>query len=127
MTAKELISQLEAVGWIKDRQKGSHAVYKHPQRNGRIIVPMHLGDLPKGTLNDILKKAGFETMIEYPIVLEKESDGRYSVYAPDLPGCSSWGATRADAINHIREAIEAWIESALKRCRTARPRCPDDR
>ena len=51
-------------------------------------------------------------MIEYPIVLEKESDGRYSVYAPDLPGCSSWGATRADAINHIREAIEAWIESA---------------
>ena len=42
--------------------------------------------------------------MEYPIVLEKEEDGRYSVYAPDLPGCASWGETR--------EAIELWIESA---------------
>jgi len=51
-------------------------------------------------------------MIEYPIVLEKEPDGRYSVYAPDLPGCSTWGKTRARAIENIREAIELWIESA---------------
>jgi len=52
-------------------------------------------------------------MIEYPIVLEKEDDGRYSVYAPDLPGCTSWGIDREAAIEHIREAIELWIESAL--------------
>lgn len=51
-------------------------------------------------------------MIEYPIVLEREEDGRYSVYAPDLPGCTSWGETRDQAIEHIREAIEVWIESA---------------
>jgi predicted RNase H-like HicB family nuclease len=51
-------------------------------------------------------------MIEYPIVLEQESDGRFSVYAPDLPGCASWGTSRAEAIEHIREAIEVWIESA---------------
>jgi len=51
-------------------------------------------------------------VIEYPIVLEQEVDGRFSVYAPDLPGCSSWGATRAEAIEHVREAIEVWIESA---------------
>ena len=51
-------------------------------------------------------------MKEYPIVLEREEDGRYSVYAPDLPGCSSWGATRDEAIEHIQEAIELWIESA---------------
>lgn len=51
-------------------------------------------------------------MTEYPIVLEREEDGRYSVYAPDLPGCVSWGATREEAIEHIREAIELWIESA---------------
>lgn len=50
-------------------------------------------------------------MIEYPIVLEREEDGRYSVYAPDLPGCVSWGSTREEAIEHIREAIEVWIES----------------
>ncbi len=51
-------------------------------------------------------------MTEYPIVLEKEEDGRYSVYAPDLPGCTSWGETREVAIENIREAIELWIESA---------------
>ena len=51
-------------------------------------------------------------MIEYPIVLEQEEDGRYSVYAPDLPGCTSWGTSREVAIERIREAIELWIESA---------------
>jgi len=51
-------------------------------------------------------------MMEYPIVLEREDDGRYSVYAPDLPGCTSWGDTRQKAAEHIREAIELWIESA---------------
>ena len=51
-------------------------------------------------------------MTEYPIVLELEDDGRYSVSAPDLPGCFSWGATRPEAIDNIREAIEVWIQSA---------------
>lgn len=51
-------------------------------------------------------------MIEYPIVLEREEDGRYSVWAPDLPGCLSWGNSREEAVERIREAIELWIESA---------------
>lgn len=51
-------------------------------------------------------------MIRYPIVLEREEDGRYSVYAPDLPGCVSWGNTREEAAGNIKEAIELWIESA---------------
>ena len=49
-------------------------------------------------------------MKEYPIVLDREEDGRYSVSAPDLPGCVSWGNTRKEAVEHIREAIELWIE-----------------
>jgi predicted RNase H-like HicB family nuclease len=48
----------------------------------------------------------------FPVVLEREDDGRYSVSAPDLPGCVSWGETREAAVDHIREAIELWIESA---------------
>lgn len=54
------------------------------------------------------------SVITYPIVLELEQDGRTSVYAPDLPGCASWGETREQAIERIREAIELWIESALE-------------
>lgn len=60
MTARELVSKLEAAGWRQDRQKGSHAVFKHQDRPGRIVVPMHSGDIPKGTLSDILKKAGLK-------------------------------------------------------------------
>jgi predicted RNase H-like HicB family nuclease len=51
-------------------------------------------------------------VIEDPIFLEKEDDARYSVFAPVLPCCVSWGASRSEAIEHIREAIELWIESA---------------
>lgn len=51
-------------------------------------------------------------MKDFPIVLEREENGRYSASAPDLPGCFSWGATREEALDHISEAIEIWIESA---------------
>ena len=60
MTAKELVALIEGVGRVKDRQKGSHAVYKDPSLSGRVIVPMHPGDEAKGTLNDIMKKAGLK-------------------------------------------------------------------
>jgi len=51
-------------------------------------------------------------MIEYPVFFTREDDGKYSVFAPDLPGCVSWGYSREEAREHIREAIEVWIESA---------------
>lgn len=51
-------------------------------------------------------------MSRYPIIFEQEEDGRYSVSAPDLPGCFSWGETRAEATENMREAIELWLESA---------------
>nr|WP_296618498.1 type II toxin-antitoxin system HicA family toxin [Marivirga sp.] len=39
--------------------KGSHQLYKHP--NGkRTIVTLHNKDIPKGTLNAILKQAGLK-------------------------------------------------------------------
>jgi len=60
MTAREVVALLQEHGWFKDRHRGSHAIYKHPTATGRIVVPMHNGDLPKGTLSDILKKAGIK-------------------------------------------------------------------
>ena len=49
-------------------------------------------------------------MKQFTVVLEREDDGRFSVYVPDLPGCASWGDTRDDALNNIREAIQVYIE-----------------
>lgn len=59
-TAKELVRLLTERGFILDRQKGSHAIYKLPDGTKRAVVPMHNRDLPKGTVLSILKQAGID-------------------------------------------------------------------
>jgi antitoxin HicB len=52
---------------------------------------------------------------EYPFImkhLSKEDGGGYLIEFPDLPGCMSDGETIDEAINHGKEAIQAWIETA---------------
>lgn len=46
--------------------------------------------------------------MKYKIVLEKSADG-YSVAVPGLPGCWSQGATEAEAIDNIRDAISEYL------------------
>ena len=48
----------------------------------------------------------------FEAVFETDEDGGIHVYVPALKGCHSWGATRAEAREHIKEAIELWLESA---------------
>lgn len=64
VTAKRLIRFLKRRGWIEDRQRGSHLILIHPVTKLRVVVPMHSGDLHKGTLLEILKDAGF-TLADY--------------------------------------------------------------
>ena len=49
---------LERAGWQLDRVKGSHHVFRHPDRPNRVVVPMHGRDLAKGTLNQIINGSG---------------------------------------------------------------------
>ncbi len=59
MTGKELIKKLKNNGWILDRIKGSH--YILIKGNETVVVPVHSNkDIPKGTLDNILKKAGLK-------------------------------------------------------------------
>ena len=51
--------------------------------------------------------------LEFDVVLVQEDDGIYSVTVPALPGCTSQGETRVEAIAMIREAIELYIESLV--------------
>jgi len=54
---REVQRVLERLGFRLVRQKGSHAVYRHP--DGRYTtVPVHRGDVPRGTLARILKDIG---------------------------------------------------------------------
>jgi predicted RNase H-like HicB family nuclease len=51
-------------------------------------------------------------MREYTIVLEPDEEGNgYTVLVPALPGCISQGRNREEAIEHVREAIEAYVDS----------------
>jgi len=49
----------------------------------------------------------------YPAhVFWSDEDGGYIAVAPDLPGCSSFGSSRQEAIGELQDAIAAWIEAA---------------
>jgi predicted RNase H-like HicB family nuclease len=48
-------------------------------------------------------------MKKYLIVIEETSTG-YSAYSPDLPGCVSTGASRAEVEHNMREAIEFHLD-----------------
>ena len=57
-TSKQIIRVLEQNGFRFIRSKGSHFIFRKDTTSQRVIVPMHHKDLPKGTLNEILKQAG---------------------------------------------------------------------
>jgi predicted RNA binding protein YcfA (HicA-like mRNA interferase family) len=54
----DLIRELKAAGWVLDRIRGSHHVFKHPSRPGRIVVPHPKKDLGTGLIAAIKKQAG---------------------------------------------------------------------
>jgi predicted RNase H-like HicB family nuclease len=45
--------------------------------------------------------------------LKEEEDGRWSASIPTLPGCSSWGYSRQDALINIKDAAEIYIEDMV--------------
>ena len=58
MKFKELIDLLKKDGWFIVRQKGSHQQYHNPHKDGTVTLAGKPNkDVPKGTLNNILKQA----------------------------------------------------------------------
>ena len=52
------------------------------------------------------------TCMHFKVVLEKDEEaGGYVVTCPSIPGCVSQGETVAEAIENIKEAIQACLES----------------
>jgi predicted RNA binding protein YcfA (HicA-like mRNA interferase family) len=56
--SREVLRKLEADGWIRVAQKGSHLQLKHPSKPGRVTVPHPRRDIPKGTLKSIERQSG---------------------------------------------------------------------
>ncbi len=60
MTSKEFTKLLKKEGFkeVKGRGKGSHQYWTDGTHI--VTVPSHKGDLPKGTLNAMMKQAGLK-------------------------------------------------------------------
>jgi len=55
---REIIALIQADGWRRVAQKGSHRQFKHPVKPGRVTVAGKPGiDVPLGTLKNIYKQA----------------------------------------------------------------------
>ena len=61
MKVREIIKVVEDDGWVLVRTRGSHRHFKHPSKPGLVTIAGHPGvDMPKGTLNSVLKQAGLK-------------------------------------------------------------------
>lgn len=49
--------------------------------------------------------------MKYRVLIEQDEDGMYVAEVPSLPGCISQGQTREEAVENVREAITAYLES----------------
>ncbi len=59
LTAKQIVRALKQAGFIEHRQRRtSHLLLVHPERKLRTVVPMHHGDLPRGTVRAIIRQSG---------------------------------------------------------------------
>ena len=58
MKSADLIRELLAAGWVLDRVRGSHHVFKHGSRPGIVVVPHPKKDLGAGLVAAIRKQAG---------------------------------------------------------------------
>lgn len=52
--------------------------------------------------------------LRFRVRVEQDEDGMFVVECPNLPGCISQGATRAEALANIRDAIEGYLASLEK-------------
>ncbi len=49
-------------------------------------------------------------MNEYLVIYERDEDGAWGAYLPDLPGVVALGTTREEVAERIREALDVYVE-----------------
>lgn len=58
LTSRELVAALKRAGYFPSHQTGSHLRMKHASRPP-VIVPVHAGDMKRGTQLGIIRQAQF--------------------------------------------------------------------
>lgn len=49
--------------------------------------------------------------MRYVYVIEQATDGSFSAYVPDLPGCTTSGDTVDEVRRNIKDAVDLYLES----------------
>jgi predicted RNA binding protein YcfA (HicA-like mRNA interferase family) len=58
---RDVIRLIEKDGWLFERQRGSHRIYRHPPKPGTVMIAGQRGqDVRTGTLGNILWQAGLK-------------------------------------------------------------------
>ncbi len=51
----------------------------------------------------------------FPVSIEQEEDGRWSAWVEELPGCATWGYTKEEALEALKDAAQAYMEVLLEK------------
>jgi predicted RNase H-like HicB family nuclease len=49
--------------------------------------------------------------MKYRVWITEDEEGNFTAEVPSLPGCISQGLTRREALDNVKEAIQAYLES----------------
>jgi predicted RNA binding protein YcfA (HicA-like mRNA interferase family) len=86
---KDIVKHITNNGWNIERQKGDHDIFSHPKSPNKIAVPRHSGDIPPGTVRDIMKKM----VVNEENIEENSTGARFAgtnsltnIYSLDTPG-----------------------------------------
>jgi predicted RNA binding protein YcfA (HicA-like mRNA interferase family) len=60
-SGKKTVQMLQDLGWFIVATEGSHTQMRHPEKPGRVTVPLHGNEnLPIGTYLSIMRQAGLK-------------------------------------------------------------------
>ena len=52
--------------------------------------------------------------MKYTIIIEKGQESGFVAHVPALRGCVSQGKSKEEALAHVKEAIEAYVEALMQ-------------
>jgi len=59
--APDVIDAVEGAGWVYDRTRGDHRIYKRVGESARVVIAGKPGDdMPEGTLYSVCRTAGVD-------------------------------------------------------------------
>ncbi len=75
-TAKDAERIARTLGFLEDRQTGSHRIFHNPMNRRRVVIPIHNCDLKPGMLREIIKELGITRLEFHSLIFGKSKSHR---------------------------------------------------